>query len=102
MLRHAGVNFKKYRLFRHKDPEKPLLLLYRDDPCVVIGRHQNPWKEVNLAALRERPGVPLIRRRSGGGTVYHVRGIFCHLLPPFGLTFCRDGRCSYAYSNLLF
>ncbi|GAW06413.1 Lipoyltransferase and lipoate-protein ligase [Lentinula edodes] len=32
-------------LFRHKAPNEPLLLLYRDDPCVVIGRNQNPWKE---------------------------------------------------------
>ncbi|TFK70606.1 Lipoyltransferase and lipoate-protein ligase, partial [Pluteus cervinus] len=61
-------------LFRHKSPEAPLLLIYRDEPCVVIGRNQNPWKEVNLNALRTRPGVPFIRRRSGGGTVYHDLG----------------------------
>ncbi|KAJ3998327.1 Lipoyltransferase and lipoate-protein ligase [Lentinula boryana] len=61
-------------LFRHKAPDKPLLLLYRDDPCVVIGRNQNPWKEVNLSALRAREGIPFIRRRSGGGTVYHDLG----------------------------
>ena len=59
------------RLFRHKPPTDPLLLIYRDDPCVVIGRNQNPWKEVNMAALR-RSGIPFVRRRSGGGTVYHV------------------------------
>ena len=46
-------------------------MLYRDDPCVVIGRNQNPWKEVNLQAA-EAAGIPFIRRRSGGGTVYHV------------------------------
>ncbi|THU91917.1 Lipoyltransferase and lipoate-protein ligase [Dendrothele bispora CBS 962.96] len=61
-------------LFRHKTPSEPLLFLYRDDPCVVIGRNQNPWKEVNLPALRAREGVPFIRRRSGGGTVYHDLG----------------------------
>ncbi|KAI0776146.1 Lipoyltransferase and lipoate-protein ligase [Trametes elegans] len=60
-------------LFRHKSPEEPLLLLYRDSPCVVIGRNQNPWKEVNLRALR-RTGIPFIRRHSGGGTVYHDLG----------------------------
>ncbi|KAI0722351.1 Lipoyltransferase and lipoate-protein ligase [Cerioporus squamosus] len=60
-------------LFRHKSPEKPLLLLYRDDPCVVIGRNQNPWKEVNIRASR-RTGIPFIRRHSGGGTVYHDLG----------------------------
>ncbi|KZV77137.1 Lipoyltransferase and lipoate-protein ligase, partial [Peniophora sp. CONT] len=60
-------------LFRFKNPKEPLLLLYRDEPCVVIGRNQNPWKEVNLPALREME-IPWIRRRSGGGTVYHDTG----------------------------
>ncbi|KAH9855036.1 Lipoyltransferase and lipoate-protein ligase [Lenzites betulinus] len=60
-------------LFRHKSPEQPLLLLYRDSPCVVIGRNQNPWKEVNLRASRQT-GIPFIRRHSGGGTVYHDLG----------------------------
>ncbi|KAI9064843.1 Lipoyltransferase and lipoate-protein ligase [Trametes sanguinea] len=60
-------------LFRHKSPDEPLLLVYRDQPCVVIGRNQNPWKEVNLRASR-RTGIPFIRRHSGGGTVYHDLG----------------------------
>ncbi|KAG6856989.1 hypothetical protein H0H87_011083 [Tephrocybe sp. NHM501043] len=63
-----------HRLFRHKTPEEPLLLIYRDDPCVIVGRNQNPWKEVNFKALRDRPEIPFIRRRSGGGTVYHDLG----------------------------
>ncbi|KAF9644504.1 Lipoyltransferase and lipoate-protein ligase [Thelephora ganbajun] len=60
-------------LFKHKPHNDPLLLLYRDDPCVVIGRNQNPWKEVNMTELRG-VGIPFIRRRSGGGTVYHDLG----------------------------
>ncbi|KAF8214144.1 Lipoyltransferase and lipoate-protein ligase [Mycena galopus ATCC 62051] len=60
-------------LFRHSPPDKPLLFLYRNTPCVVIGRNQNPWKEANMQALRTRD-VPLLRRRSGGGTVYHDLG----------------------------
>ncbi len=80
------------RLFRHKDPEQPLLLLYRDSPCVVIGRNQNPWKEVNLRASR-KTGIPFIRRHSGGGTVYHVRFPACALRDPeaFGRAWCIAG-----------
>ncbi|KAI0268098.1 hypothetical protein BC834DRAFT_923217 [Gloeopeniophorella convolvens] len=60
-------------LFKEKAVREPLLLIYRDKPCVVIGRNQNPWKEVNFPALR-RANIPFIRRRSGGGTVYHDIG----------------------------
>ena len=60
------------RLFKEKPVQEPLLLIYRDKPCVIIGRNQNPWKEVNFSALH-RANIPFIRRRSGGGTVYHVR-----------------------------
>ncbi|KAI8849079.1 hypothetical protein BC829DRAFT_472928 [Chytridium lagenaria] len=47
--------------------------MYRNDPCVVIGRNQNPWRECNVPLLR-KTNIPLIRRRSGGGTVYHDLG----------------------------
>ncbi|KAL1122188.1 hypothetical protein AAG570_003593 [Ranatra chinensis] len=50
-----------------------VMLLWRNDPCVVIGRHQNPWLEANIQVLAER-GVVLSRRNSGGGTVYHDKG----------------------------
>ncbi|KAG6335499.1 hypothetical protein ID866_3588 [Astraeus odoratus] len=60
-------------LFRHSPADTPLLLLYRNSPCVVIGRNQNPWKEVNLQAAKQK-GIPWIRRRSGGGTVFHDFG----------------------------
>ena len=59
------------RLFRHSSPSSPLLLIYRDSPCVVIGRHQNPWTEINFTTLRAAR-IPFIRRWSGGGAVYHV------------------------------
>ena len=51
------------------------LLLYINAPCVVVGKNQSIYKEVNVDYLRS--GKPLIRRISGGGTVYHDEGNLC-------------------------
>lgn len=50
-----------------------VLLFYLNNPCVVIGRHQNPWIECSLknASLSD---IRVARRQSGGGTVYHDKG----------------------------
>jgi lipoate-protein ligase A len=54
-------------------PRLPVLFLCVNSPCVVIGKNQNPWKECRLS-LMEKEGVPLARRISGGGAVYHDEG----------------------------
>jgi lipoyltransferase 1 len=53
-----------------------VLMLWQNDPCVVIGRHQNPWLEANISELTSitENGVQLARRNSGGGTVFHDQG----------------------------
>lgn len=48
----------------------PVVLLWIDEPSVVIGRHQNPWTESNLGFIN-KAGIKLARRHSGGGCVYH-------------------------------
>lgn len=60
--------YRNFRFGRHN-----LLMVWRNTPCVVIGRHQNPWREVNTRHLHSA-GMPLARRNSGGGTVYHDLG----------------------------
>jgi lipoate---protein ligase len=48
-------------------------ILYRNDASVIVGKHQNTMAEVNRRYLVER-NIPVIRRISGGGTVYHDPG----------------------------
>ena len=48
-------------------------LVYRNTPCVVIGKNQNPFREVNVGFCK-RQSIPVLRRISGGGTVYHDLG----------------------------
>ncbi|KAF3765413.1 hypothetical protein M406DRAFT_220646, partial [Cryphonectria parasitica EP155] len=74
-------------LLQTSHPDSTVLFLYANDPCVVIGRNQNPWLELNLGLLRSyraavdvagsgatTTNVALVRRRSGGGAVFHDRG----------------------------
>lgn len=51
----------------------PLLLFYVDGPALVVGKNQNPWREAATGWAR-RTGVPVARRISGGGTVFHDPG----------------------------
>ncbi|GAA5997015.1 putative lipoate--protein ligase [Rhodotorula paludigena] len=69
-------------LFRKTEPDHRILYLYRNCPSVIIGRNQNPWKEIDLHRLREL-GIPFVRRKSGGGTVYHDLGNtnYCVFVP---------------------
>jgi lipoate-protein ligase A len=74
----------KYLLSPHFDPylnlaleeqlfkqiHEDFLFIYRNKACVVVGKHQNANAEANQVWLIEND-VPLIRRFSGGGTVYH-------------------------------
>ena len=72
--------YKNFDFSKHR-----VLLLWRNDPAVVIGRHQNPWVEVNVEAAEDAK-IDVARRNSGGGTVYHDKGnLNCTFFTP------RDG-----------
>jgi lipoate-protein ligase A len=49
------------------------LYLWRNGPSVIIGRFQSAWKECQVTRMEEN-NVNLVRRSSGGGAVYQVRG----------------------------
>ena len=92
-------------LLRSSPPHSTILFLYVNSPCVVIGRNQNPWLEVDLSLIkRPRTGefrgeggrplkmppknVKLVRRRSGGGAVFHDEGNvnYCVICPTANFT----------------
>lgn len=51
----------------------PVLRLWRNAPCVIVGRFQLAAAEVDLAAAAAM-ATPVLRRFTGGGTVYHDPG----------------------------
>lgn len=49
------------------------LIMYINEPSVIVGVNQNVFAEVNVPYLREN-NIALVRRTSGGGAVYHDMG----------------------------
>ncbi len=48
-------------------------MLWRNARAVIIGKNQNAWAEVNVP-YTEAAGIPVVRRLSGGGAVFHDPG----------------------------
>ncbi|RAH44362.1 putative lipoate--protein ligase [Aspergillus brunneoviolaceus CBS 621.78] len=95
-------------LLQHAPADSNILFLYINRPCVVIGRNQNPWLETNLrvlhndrtAAATSSPSLPdqienataplYVRRRSGGGAVFHDEGNLNYSVISPRATFTRN------------
>lgn len=79
---YLNLSFEHY-LLQKSPSNSTILFLYTNRPCIVIGRNQNPWVEASLGlsnSERKLLGesdietISLVRRRSGGGTVFHDEG----------------------------
>jgi lipoate---protein ligase len=65
-------NLAAEEYFLHNRNED-FLILSINDPCVIIGKHQVVHREADARFIEEKK-IPVIRRISGGGTVFHDRG----------------------------
>lgn len=92
---YLNLSIEHY-LLQHSPHDSKILFLYVNRPSIVLGRNQNPWLEVNLRLLNDGKkaaqgllgDVQLVRRRSGGGTVFHDEGNvnWCVISPPADFT----------------
>ncbi|HDP75139.1 MAG TPA: lipoate--protein ligase [Bacteroidales bacterium] len=58
-------------LLKHSSDD--YIILYRNTPSVIVGKHQNTMAELNHGFINSSK-IPVIRRLSGGGTVFHDLG----------------------------
>ena len=56
-----------------KKRDEDIMMVWQSDTSVVIGKHQNTYAEINNECIRKHH-IPVARRLSGGGTVYHDPG----------------------------
>ena len=66
-----NLAFEEYVLDNRKDGD--YLLLWQNDNTIVVGQNQNAEAEINRAFV-EAHGIRVVRRMTGGGTVYHDLG----------------------------
>lgn len=69
---YLNIAVENYLLSQPSDGDITMYL-WQNSRTVVIGQNQNPYAECNVAQL-EQDGGYLMRRRTGGGAVFHDLG----------------------------
>jgi len=87
LLVHDGVagdqaaNLALEETLARSGPAAPLLRVWQNESCVVIGRAQRAGREVDLAACAAS-GVPVLRRASGGAVYQDLGNLNISLAVP--------------------
>jgi lipoate---protein ligase len=56
-----------------KETEEDIFMLWRNEPSIIVGKHQNTLSEINLDYVKEN-SIRVVRRLTGGGAVFHDLG----------------------------
>jgi len=66
-------------ILKHKQAN--CFYLYVNAPSIIVGKHQNTLSEINYDYVKEN-NIKVVRRMSGGGTVFHDLGNlnFCFIM----------------------
>ncbi len=56
-----------------KNFDEDSFMLWRNAPSIIVGKHQNTLAEINIDYVKQN-NLPVVRRLSGGGAVFHDLG----------------------------
>lgn len=70
---NAYFNIASEEYLLKKFTTEDIFLLYVNAPSIIVGKFQNTLAEINLDYVNEKE-IKVVRRMSGGGTVYHDLG----------------------------
>lgn len=66
-----NLALEEYVFKNFKDSD--VIILWRNEPSVIIGKNQNAYAEIDLDFVRQN-NISVIRRLTGGGAVFHDLG----------------------------
>ena len=70
---YFNIALEEYILKKSLSTDKTFVILYINNPAIIIGKHQNTIEEINKDYVDEKD-IKVVRRMSGGGAVYHDEG----------------------------
>ena len=83
--------FEQY-VFEHFQSDN-IFFTWQNSPAVIVGQNQNIYREVDILKLFDK-NIPVVRRMTGGGTVYHDLG-------NINYTFISDSDRNLSYDRFL-
>jgi lipoate---protein ligase len=69
---HYNLALEEYA-FKNLDPNEDYIILWQNEPSIIIGKNQNTVEQINAPFVKEH-GIHVVRRTTGGGAVYHDLG----------------------------
>jgi lipoate---protein ligase len=69
---YFNLALEEYAL-KYLDLNEDIIIMWQNEPTVVIGRNQNTIEEINSKFIKEND-INVVRRLSGGGAVFHDLG----------------------------
>lgn len=68
--RDAAFHFSVEEYFtQHVQSDEPVMMVWRAEPCVMLGQYQVAAAEVNMG-FAQKEGIQIVRRSSGGGAIF--------------------------------